>query len=381
MVDGQVRTTDVTAPAIIAAMLEIPREQFVPARRRSLAYIDEDIELTLPGDSDARFLMEPSPFAKLVQLADVGSGDFVLDVGCATGYSAAVLSRLASSVIALECDAGLAAAATENLSRLGYDNVVVVEGPLQEGYAPEAPYDVIFVGGAVDQVPAALFDQLPTEGSLAGVLGHEIGHVLARHGNQRMAKQGLFQGLAGAIGVLGGDVNSARMAQMVTAAISMKYGRDQELESDDWGVRLMGQAGYDPRSMITVMEVLKKATGGGGGPLSFVPGRDCWYKSYDMPADLSFRGPLIWGGLPKTSDRASAGSPASRKQRTTPMVAAGASSGPFSTTEQPAARAAESLRAAWLTGTFQVVKAATGPMGSLITRLRTPGTRAGMTRP
>ncbi|MCA9235516.1 MAG: M48 family metallopeptidase [Planctomycetales bacterium] len=119
-------------------------------------------------------------------------------------------------------------------------------------------------------ITQALFDQLPTEGSLAGVLGHEIGHVLARHGNQRMAKQGLFQGLAGAIGVLGGDVNSARMAQMVTAAISMKYGRDQELESDDWGVRLMGQAGYDPRSMITVMEVLKKATGGGGGPPEFM---------------------------------------------------------------------------------------------------------------
>ena len=171
MVDGQVRTTDVTAPGIIAAMLEIPREQFVPARRRSLAYIDEDIELTLPGDSDARFLMEPSPFAKLVQLADVGSGDFVLDVGCATGYSAAVLSRLASSVIALECDAGLAAAATENLSRLGYDNVVVVEGPLQEGYAPEAPYDVIFVGGAVDEVPAALFDQLKDGGRLVAVTG------------------------------------------------------------------------------------------------------------------------------------------------------------------------------------------------------------------
>ena len=116
----------------------------------------------------------------------------------------------------------------------------------------------------------ALYDQLPTEGSVAGVLGHEIGHVLARHGNQRMAKQGLYQGLAGAMGVLGGDANSARMAQMVSSVLSMKYGRDQELESDDWGVRMMGSAGYDPRSMIKVMEVLDRATGGGGGPPEFM---------------------------------------------------------------------------------------------------------------
>lgn len=115
-------------------------------------------------------------------------------------------------------------------------------------------------------VTKALYDRLPTEGAKAGVIGHEIGHVLARHGNQRMAKQGLYQGLAGAIGVLGGDANSARMAQMVSSVLSMKYGRDQELESDEWGVRLMLMAKYDPRSLITVMEVLKEASGGGAPP-------------------------------------------------------------------------------------------------------------------
>lgn len=115
----------------------------------------------------------------------------------------------------------------------------------------------------------ALYDQLETEGQLAGVLGHEIGHVLARHGNKRLAKQGLFQGLAGAVGVLGGDQRSAQMAQMITSVLSMKFGREHELESDQWGVRLCRFGGYDPRAMIGVMEILDRATGGQGPPEFF----------------------------------------------------------------------------------------------------------------
>lgn len=118
-------------------------------------------------------------------------------------------------------------------------------------------------------ITEALFKALETEGQLAGVLGHEIGHVLSRHGNKQMAKQGLFQGLAGAIGVLGGSQESAQMGQMIGSAISMKYGREAELESDDWGVRLTYQAGYDPRAMIGVMKVLDEASGGGGPPEFF----------------------------------------------------------------------------------------------------------------
>jgi predicted Zn-dependent protease len=118
-------------------------------------------------------------------------------------------------------------------------------------------------------ITEALFEALETEGQLAGVLGHEIGHVLSRHGNKQMARQGLFQGLAGAIGVLGGTQESAQMAQMVSATISMKYGREAELESDDWGVRLCYQAGYDPRAMIGVMKVLDEASGGQAPPEFF----------------------------------------------------------------------------------------------------------------
>ena len=128
MVDGQVRTTDVTDPAILDAMLAIPREAFVDEGRRPLAYIDEDIEIA-PG----RYLMEPSPFAKLVQLAAIRPGETVLDVGAGTGYSSAVLSRLAGRVVALESDAALADRARAALAALAIDNVTVVTGPLGVG--------------------------------------------------------------------------------------------------------------------------------------------------------------------------------------------------------------------------------------------------------
>jgi len=111
-------------------------------------------------------------------------------------------------------------------------------------------------------ITQALYNRLETDGQLAGVLGHEIGHVLARHGNKRMAKQGLFQGLAGAIGVLGGSNQSSQMAQMISSVLTMKYGRDDELESDDWGVRLCGMSKYDPHAMIGVMKILAEASGG-----------------------------------------------------------------------------------------------------------------------
>jgi protein-L-isoaspartate(D-aspartate) O-methyltransferase len=167
MVDGQVRTTDVTDTAILAAMLTVPRELFVPDQRRELAYIDEDIEVQSAGEGrEARFLMEPSPFAKLLQLAEVRKSDKVLDIACGTGYSAAVLLQIAGSVVALESDAGLAAKTRELVS-----GVEVIEGDLAKGHAAGGPYDVIFLNGAVDEVPAALFDQLADGGRLVVVVG------------------------------------------------------------------------------------------------------------------------------------------------------------------------------------------------------------------
>ncbi|EIM75356.1 protein-L-isoaspartate(D-aspartate) O-methyltransferase [Nitratireductor aquibiodomus RA22] len=172
MVEGQLRTSDVTSNPLLDAMGEIPREAFVPGRKKALAYIDEDIEITPAADGNgARYLMEPAAFGKLIQLADVQSSDVVLDVGSGSGYSAAVLSRLASFVVALESDEGLAGMATEALNELGCVNVAVVGGALQGGYADDAPYDVIVIGGAVDHVPQSLLDQLRNGGRLVAVIG------------------------------------------------------------------------------------------------------------------------------------------------------------------------------------------------------------------
>ena len=172
MVDGQVRTTDVTDAALLDAMLAVPREAFVGAGQQALAYIDEDIRIADGADgSGARYLMEPSPLAKLLQLAEIGAGDSVLDVGCGTGYCAALLSRLAKSVIALESDAALAETAKAALSAQGCDNVTVVTGPLPQGHAAEAPYNVILIGGSVEEVPAALLGQLAEGGRLVAVEG------------------------------------------------------------------------------------------------------------------------------------------------------------------------------------------------------------------
>jgi protein-L-isoaspartate(D-aspartate) O-methyltransferase len=173
MVDSQIRTTDVTSHSVLKAFLSVPREAFVAARLAPLAYIDADLEVAAakPG-SPARFIMEPSPLAKLIQAAEIGPADVVLEVGAATGYASAVMSLIASSVVALESDAELAASATEILSAQGYDNVAVVTGDLEKGYAAEAPYDVILINGAVEVIPPALFEQLRDGGRLIAVTGY-----------------------------------------------------------------------------------------------------------------------------------------------------------------------------------------------------------------
>lgn len=166
MVDNQIRTTDVTRHDLLRAFLSVPREEFVPDARRHFAYIDEDVPL-----GDGRFLMEASPFAKLVQLAAVTEDDVVLDVGCGTGYSAAILSHLTGSVIALEEDGGLASQASDNLARLNYVTCAVVEGALEHGCPGEAPFDVILFEGAVETLPENYFDQLKGGGRLVVVEG------------------------------------------------------------------------------------------------------------------------------------------------------------------------------------------------------------------
>ncbi len=169
MVDCQIRPNDVTNYDILEAFLEVPREEFVTQGHRALAYIDEDL-LLVDGDSP-RYLMEAMTLSKLIQLADIGKDDIVLDIGCATGYSTALLSKLCSSVVAVESEPSLAELATQKLIALNYDNAVVVNGPLEQGYASEGPYDAIVVGGAVEHLPDQLKDQLKEAGRLVVVEG------------------------------------------------------------------------------------------------------------------------------------------------------------------------------------------------------------------
>jgi protein-L-isoaspartate(D-aspartate) O-methyltransferase len=171
MVDNQIRTTDVTSHSVQAAFLAVPREAFVPEKSKAISYIDTDVEICpAQAGKPARFLMQPSPLAKLLQLAAVTKDDVVLDVGCGTGYVSALFSKLAGSVVALEEDEALAAEAKANLA--DYANVSVVTGSLEAGSAKGAPYDLIFVNGAVEEIPASLFSQLREGGRLVTIKGY-----------------------------------------------------------------------------------------------------------------------------------------------------------------------------------------------------------------
>lgn len=171
MVESQIHPNSVTDPRILSTMGTIAREAFVPAPRRAFAYHEGSIEIAPGEDGGApRYLMGAMPFARLVQLAAIRPGELVLDIGCGSGYSAAVLSHLTESVVALESDEKLAGLANDTLTELGIDNVAVVTGPLAQGYAKQGPYDVILIEGAVPEAPGSLFPQLKDGGRLVTVM-------------------------------------------------------------------------------------------------------------------------------------------------------------------------------------------------------------------
>lgn len=166
MILSQVRPNGITDGRIIQAMASLPREMFVPEARRGLAYMDEDVDL-----GSGRSLMEPMALAKLVQLAEIESGEHVLHVGCATGYATALLAALAKSVIAIDEDADFVETAGVNLRRLGIANATTHKGPLAAGWSNGQPYDAILVDGRVPAIPSALFEQLRDRGRLVAVVG------------------------------------------------------------------------------------------------------------------------------------------------------------------------------------------------------------------
>lgn len=190
LVIGQIQPNHVTDRRVLNAFLEIPRERFVPDPLKSVAYIDEDVEIKAK-----RYLLEPVVLARLINLAKIKSSDTVLDIGCGTGYSSAVLSKLSSLVVALEEDSELADLANANLQRLGIDSVLVVCAALNQGYARQAPYQVILFNGAVEQLPSAILNQLDEKGRLVcvrtldGMTGQGI---LMKKNNGKIITEELF---------------------------------------------------------------------------------------------------------------------------------------------------------------------------------------------
>ncbi|SIT81932.1 protein-L-isoaspartate O-methyltransferase family protein [Pontibaca methylaminivorans] len=187
MVDTQVRPSDVTRFGIISAMLEMPRELFVPISRREAAYVGENLHL-----GGGRVLLEPRTFAKMLEALALGPADLVLDLGCGYGYSSAVAARLAQAVVGVESNEEMAGEAPEILAETGADNVVIQQANLAEGAPEHGPYDAIMIQGAVEQVPGPIAEQLKEggrivclfmEGALGTVrLGIKSGGILAwRH--------------------------------------------------------------------------------------------------------------------------------------------------------------------------------------------------------
>lgn len=165
MIESQIRTNKVLDERLIEAMSELPRELFVPENLHARAYIDDDLPL-----GGGRFLTEPMVIARLLQAADVRATDNTLVVAAGAGYAAALLAKLASSVVAVEAETALGDRGIAALAHLGIANVVWQSGNPAEGAAKQAPYDVILIDGGVETVPQALLDQLAEGGRLVTVL-------------------------------------------------------------------------------------------------------------------------------------------------------------------------------------------------------------------
>lgn len=164
MIEGQIKTNRVTDPYVLDAMAEVPREDFVPTAKKGVAYIDDAVEV-----SKGRFMLEPMVLARMLESCALKETDIVLDIGCNTGYSTAILAKIVSTVVALEEDEVLAKSASDTLNALGVDNAVVVTGPMTEGVVKQAPYDVILFNGAVEEVPEVIKNQLADGGRLVAI--------------------------------------------------------------------------------------------------------------------------------------------------------------------------------------------------------------------
>ena len=165
MVDCQILPNRVDDERIIDALLEVPREKFVPDPLSGIAYVDESIPI-----GNGRCVMETMVIARLLQIASLRSEDMVLAIGCGTGYAVSILAKIVDTVVAVESDKALVQKATENFAAVGLSNIAVIEGVLSDGNIEQGPYDFIFFDGAVTKVPAKICDQLTENGRLAAIV-------------------------------------------------------------------------------------------------------------------------------------------------------------------------------------------------------------------
>jgi protein-L-isoaspartate(D-aspartate) O-methyltransferase len=214
MVDSQIHPSQVTDRRILAAFAAVPREIFVPPAKRGLAYSDASLEVFPSVDgAPARFLLAPVVLARLIQLAEVGPNDSVLDIGSMTGYSTAVLFHVARSVLGLEAEPELIDTMRANFAALGID-AGSAEGRLELGAPGLGPYDVILLNGSVPEIPAALFEQLKEGGRLVAVIADE------RAGRARQGRAYRFVKLDGeASGVSHFDANAKPLPGFARAPV------------------------------------------------------------------------------------------------------------------------------------------------------------------
>lgn len=191
MVDGQILPNRVTDERVVDAMATLPREVFLPPQRQMLAYADETVLI-----DDGRYMMQPMVLARLLDVAEIGSGDVAMAIGCGSGYGVAVLAKLVDTVIAVESDSSMRAKAERNLAELGVDNVAVVDGVMAEGNPKDAPYNLIYIDGAVPEFPENIARQLADGGRLVCVempSGKPVGRgvLVTRYGDS-ISKREIF---------------------------------------------------------------------------------------------------------------------------------------------------------------------------------------------
>ncbi len=193
MVDSQIHTAGVILPAVLKAFETTPREVFVPEDYKGVAYKDEDLKL-----GQGRFLLEPIVHSKMLQALEPDKSHAVLDIGCATGYSSAILAQMTMTVVALEENNALLGVAAKNWKSLGLTNIAAFEGTLNKGHALGAPYDLIMINGAVSEVPQGILNQLAPQGRLVTIIkkpGGGLGSVtlIQNIGKNSFSSYTLFQ--------------------------------------------------------------------------------------------------------------------------------------------------------------------------------------------